>query len=74
MQDYMNFILDRAKGLKISGARYIRNFVMNHKLYENDSIVSNNICYDLMADIVEINLNNEKLQKYLGSKAKTISE
>ena len=65
----MSFLLDRSKGKIKTGARFIREFVLNHQEYKQDSIVTNKIAFDLMSTI--INLNNspeELLTKVYGNK------
>lgn len=38
---FLSFVLERSKGEIITGAKYMRDFVLNHPAYEKDSIVSN---------------------------------
>ena len=45
---YMDFLLQRSRGEIKTGARYIRDFVLQHKAYKKDSIVSSEIMYDLL--------------------------
>lgn len=45
---YMNFISDRASGKLKTFAKWQRDFVINHPLYQQDSIVSKEIAYDLI--------------------------
>lgn len=42
----------RAKGEVKTGARLIRDFVMAHPEYKNDSIVPNSISFDLVKAII----------------------
>lgn len=48
--------MDRAQGKIKTGARYIRDFVLSHPEYKQDSVVNNKIAYDLVSAI--INLSN----------------
>jgi len=45
---YLNFLSKRARGQIPTGARFIRDFVLNHPLYKHDSILSPEIAYDLV--------------------------
>jgi len=65
---YLTFLLERAKGEIKTGARFIRDFVLNHKDYKNDSVVSNQISYDLMSSIINMNSDHEERGKLLGKK------
>ena len=47
-RDYLNFLLARAKGELPTGAKFIREFVLKHPNYKQDSIVTPQISYDLM--------------------------
>lgn len=51
---YLNFISKRAKGEFITNAKYIRNFIQNHPKYNFDSVVSEEINYDLLVNLNEI--------------------
>jgi hypothetical protein len=45
---YLNFLSKRARGQIPTGARFIRDFDLNHSLYKHDSILSPEIAYDLV--------------------------
>lgn len=64
----MRFLLERAKGEIKTGARYIRDFVMNHPSYAHDSVVSEQISFDLMSSIINMNNSAEERAKFLGKK------
>lgn len=61
---YLNFLSKRASGLKrlsvdetgelVTGAKFMRSFVLNHPNYKQDSIVSPSIAYDLMETCIKI--------------------
>ena len=56
---YLKLISDRTSGKIPSIAKYIRNFIMNHKDYRHDSRVSKSINYDLIMACERItNLDN----------------
>lgn len=61
-------MLERSKGEVKTGARFIRDFVLNHVDYKHDSIVSNKIAYDLMSSIINMNNDPEERAKLLGKK------
>ena len=48
LSKYINHVTDRANGSTPTPARLMRNFIQNHSEYNNDSIVSDSIIYDLM--------------------------
>lgn len=64
----MSMLLERAKGEIMTGARYMRDFILNHPAYEKDSVVSNRIAFDLMSSIVNMNNDPEERAKLLGKK------
>lgn len=47
----------RAKGEVKTGARLIREFVLKHPAYKQDSIVSSEIAFDLVKSIMEYSSN-----------------
>ena len=51
---YLDLIRKRASGKLWTGARWIRDFVRGHPLYEKDSVVGEKICYDLVKAVEEI--------------------
>lgn len=51
----MDFLLERAKGNVMTGARYQRNFVLNHPDYNKDSIITPTIAYDLFNHLSQMN-------------------
>ncbi len=60
VRTFLTFLLDRAKGRVKTGARFIRDFVLNHPEYKKDSVVSNKISYDLMSTIINMNHSAEQ--------------
>lgn len=68
--DYYNtmlgFLLKRAKGEIKTGARFMRDLVLNHPEYEKDSIVSNKICYDLVKRIALLGMGAKWDESLLG--------
>ena len=54
LQSYMDFIRERSTGKLVSNAAWIRNFVQTHPAYKHDSIVTDEINYDLCRAIDDI--------------------
>jgi len=52
----VNFLIERSKGIIPTGASWIREKVLKHPKYNKDSIVSQQISYDLIKMIA--NLDN----------------
>lgn len=65
---FLNFLLERSKGEVRTGARFIRDFVLNHPDYKHDSIISNQVAYDLMSTIINMNHSPDERAKLLGKK------
>lgn len=51
---YLDLIRKRADGTLWTGARWIREFVASHPGYKHDSVVSDEICYDLVKAVDEM--------------------
>ena len=66
MNNYIDFIEKRAKGEIWTDAKYIRNFVLNHEKYNKDSIVSDEINYDLIKHILLIQNGEIKPKEIFG--------
>ena len=66
MNNYIDFIEKRAKGEIWTDAKYIRNFVLNHEKYKKDSIVSDEINYDLIKHILLIQNGEIKPKEIFG--------
>ena len=60
LKNVLKYIELRSKGEIWTDAKYIRNFVLNHKAYKKDSIVTDEINYDLVCHLLEI--QNEKIK------------
>lgn len=65
---YLTFLMERARGEVPTGARFIRDFVLNHKDYKKDSVISKSISFDLMSTIINMNTDPEMRGKLLGKK------
>ena len=66
MNNYIDFIEKRAKGEIWTDAKYIRNFVLNHEKYKKDSIVTDEINYDLIKHILLIQNGEIKPKEIFG--------
>jgi glutamate--cysteine ligase catalytic subunit len=51
---YLDLIRKRANGTLWTGARWIREFVASHPSYKQDSVVPEEICYDLVKAVEEM--------------------
>jgi glutamate--cysteine ligase catalytic subunit len=56
---YLDFLTKRARGLIPTGARFIRDFVLNHPLYKRDSVLTQEIAYDLVSMIDSLESGDE---------------
>ncbi|KAJ5707524.1 hypothetical protein N7488_007325 [Penicillium malachiteum] len=54
LASYLDLIRKRADGTLWTGARWIREFVAKHPSYKHDSVVSEEICYDLVKAVEEV--------------------
>ncbi|KHJ47776.1 hypothetical protein D918_01934 [Trichuris suis] len=59
-------IRDRANGTLWTLARWMREFVQHHPDYKKDSIVSDNICYDMLNRMHGIQTGTVKCHELLG--------
>mmetsp|Transcript_10903 Transcript_10903/g.33424 ORF Transcript_10903/g.33424 Transcript_10903/m.33424 type:complete len:721 (-) Transcript_10903:921-3083(-) len=63
---YLDFISERASGELMTTAQYIRKFVMNHPAYKGDSVVSEEINYDLVRECQMISCGEKEAPELLG--------
>ena len=54
LDEYLKLIEKRSTGELVTPARWMRNFVTSHSEYQQDSIVSSGIAYDLVKEIDRI--------------------
>lgn len=54
IQQYLKLIQQRASGELKTTARWIRDFIHNHASYKNDSVVSEEVSYDLLNAVDKI--------------------
>ncbi|KAF9888156.1 hypothetical protein FE257_009293 [Aspergillus nanangensis] len=60
LASYLDLIRKRANGTLWTGARWIREFVASHPGYKHDSVVSEEICYDLVKAVDEMSVHEGK--------------
>ena len=65
-EKYLGFLSKRASGELWTDAKYIRNFVKNHPKYKRDSIITEEINYDLIKHILKIQNNEIKPEELFG--------
>ncbi|CAG8064787.1 unnamed protein product [Penicillium salamii] len=56
LDGYLEFVAKRASGDLWTTAKWMRHFVQTHENYKADSVVSEDICYDLMCAIEDVTL------------------
>lgn len=70
----LGLLLRRAKGELKTGARYMRDFVLNHPDYKKDSVVSDSICYDLVKEIRDLSMCKKWDKSLLGEMPEFMEE
>ncbi|PYI06026.1 glutamate-cysteine ligase Gcs1 [Aspergillus sclerotiicarbonarius CBS 121057] len=60
LASYLDLIRKRANGKLWTGAKWIREFVASHPGYKHDSVVSEEICYDLVKAVDEMTVKEGK--------------
>jgi len=63
---YLDFIEKRATGELITPATWTRNFIRSHPSYKGDSVVSDDIAYDLMVACKDIGEGTRHVPELLG--------
>lgn len=63
---YIDFVSDRASGKLCTNATYVRQFIRSHKAYKMDSVVSDEICYDLLKHLQGITKGTVQVPELLG--------
>lgn len=67
LTSYLEFIEKRANGELVTPATWMRNFVRSHPSYKGDSVVSDEIAYDLMIACKEIGEGKLHVPELLGN-------
>ena len=60
LASYLDLIRKRADGTLWTGAKWIREFVANHPSYKHDSVVSEEVTYDLVKAVEEMTAKEGK--------------
>lgn len=66
LDKYLDFLERRAKGELVTPATWMRTFVRNHPQYQRDSVVTDEIAYDLMVACRDIGLGKLHVPELLG--------
>jgi glutamate--cysteine ligase catalytic subunit len=66
VNDYIDLVVQRAKGTLPTPARWIRNFIDKHPKYKHDSKVSNEIATDLVKQVIGISHGEKECHELLG--------
>jgi glutamate--cysteine ligase catalytic subunit len=53
LNGYLTFVEKRASGELWTTAKWMRHFIQTHKTYKADSVISEEICYDLVCAIID---------------------
>jgi glutamate--cysteine ligase catalytic subunit len=67
VDDYLEFICQRASGELVTTATWMRNFVSAHPEYKFDSVVTEKIAYDLLQKCVGISQGTVRVPELFGS-------
>lgn len=66
IQQYLNFIQRRASGELMTTAKWIREFVKNHPDYKHDSVVTEQINFDLLTVAAKIQQGQQQCPQLVG--------
>lgn len=66
LDEYLRFISRRAKGELWTGAKYVRDYIMKNEKYKHDSIISEELNYDLICHIQKIQKGEIKPKEMFG--------
>lgn len=67
IKEYLNLLRYRASGKLMTGARFMRKFVTEHPSYKQDSVVTEDIAFDLVGVCNDIGLGRRHCPEMLGS-------
>lgn len=70
----LEFLCKRARGEIKTGARFMRDLVLNHPEYEHDSMVNNKICYDLVKEATLLGIPAKWDESLLGEMPEFMEE
>jgi glutamate--cysteine ligase catalytic subunit len=66
VNDYLDFLSQRARGTYKTGAKYIRDYVRSHPSYKFDSVITEQLNYDLLKHLEDIN-NQSAREVYINN-------
>ena len=66
VRSYLDLIVKRASGELVTAAKWMRKYVEDHVDYENDSIVKDNIAFDLLSACHDIGVGRLYVPELLG--------
>jgi len=66
LNTYLDFIEKRSTGELVTTATWMRNYVRSHPAYKGDSVVTDEIAYDLVRMCTDIGLGNVHVPELLG--------
>lgn len=64
---YIDFVSERASGKLMTNASYIREFIRSHKAYNMNSVISEEICHDLVKHLQDITNGTVQAPRLLGN-------
>jgi glutamate--cysteine ligase catalytic subunit len=67
LNQYLDLIKKRASGELVTPATWMRNFVRSHPAYKGDSVISDEIAYDLVQTCTDIGLGKSHIPELLGN-------
>lgn len=67
INSYLRLISDRAKGVAPTSAQLIRKFVRTHPDYRFDSIINNEITYDLLDCLQQIQTETLSMEQFVAN-------
>lgn len=69
-----DLLVKRAKGQLKTGARFLRDFVLSHPAYQKDSVVTDEIGYDLVKEAYELSMLKKWDESLLGEMPEFMQE
>ena len=69
LDEYLNFVKERANGTSPTTAKWLRSFIQEHPEYNSDSVVGKRVLYDLVRlvkEMSETDFNHGLREKLLG--------
>lgn len=63
LDNYLKMIINRIQGKELTTSSWMRRYVMNHHSYEHDSIINDEINYDIIKKVIDITDGRESFSK-----------